>query len=57
MGSTPRNGDGRMRKLWERPLTQWVAKTLYYTAILIALLLLYGIYGHHHAAPFIYNEF
>lgn len=46
-----------LKKLWSKPLTQWVFKTSYYLAILIGLLWLYGINGTGSNAPFIYNEF
>ncbi|MFD3447546.1 teichoic acid D-Ala incorporation-associated protein DltX [Microbacteriaceae bacterium 4G12] len=45
-----------MKELWSRPLTQWVIKTLYYLAILIALLWLYG-FKDTGTSTFIYNEF
>ncbi len=45
-----------IQKIWVKPQTQWVWKTLYYLFILLALL---GIYGFKDttSSTFIYNEF
>lgn len=45
-----------LKELWSHPLTQWVCKTLYYLAILLALLWLYG-FKDTNTGTFIYNEF
>lgn len=45
-----------IKELWTRPLTQWVFKTFYYLAILVALLWLYG-FKDTNTSTFIYNEF
>ncbi|MFX3622506.1 MAG: teichoic acid D-Ala incorporation-associated protein DltX [Ectobacillus sp.] len=45
-----------INKLWSKPLAQWILKTLYYLAILIALLWLYG-FKDTNTGTFIYNEF
>ncbi|EEM97396.1 teichoic acid D-Ala incorporation-associated protein DltX [Bacillus thuringiensis] len=46
----------RLKEIWSRPLTQWIAKTVYYLAILFALLWLYGFHDTN-TSTFIYNEF
>lgn len=47
---------GRLKALWRDPLTQWVVMTVYYTSILLGLIILYG-FGAAHTGSFIYNEF
>ncbi|HDX9577863.1 teichoic acid D-Ala incorporation-associated protein DltX [Bacillus sp. NPDC077411] len=45
-----------LKEIWSQPLTQWIAKTCYYLAILFALLWLYG-FQDTNTSTFIYNEF
>lgn len=47
---------GRLKALCRDPLTQWVVMTVYYTAIILGLIILYG-FGAAHTGSFIYNEF
>lgn len=46
----------RLKELWHDPLTQWVIRTIYYTSILLGLIILYG-FAAAHTGSFIYNEF
>ncbi len=46
----------KLKELWNHSLTQWIVKTVYYLAILFALLWLYGFHDTN-TNPFIYNEF
>ncbi|QGV10675.1 teichoic acid D-Ala incorporation-associated protein DltX (plasmid) [Bacillus cereus] len=46
----------KLKELWNRSFTQWMVKTVYYLAILFALLWLYGFHDTN-TNPFIYNEF
>ncbi|ETT88329.1 teichoic acid D-Ala incorporation-associated protein DltX [Viridibacillus sp. FSL R5-0477] len=46
----------KVRKLWNHTVTYVSMRTIYYLAILILLVLLYG-FQDMNAGPFIYTEF
>ncbi|MDR0297243.1 MAG: teichoic acid D-Ala incorporation-associated protein DltX [Streptococcaceae bacterium] len=45
-----------MKKIWQKPSVQFIAKTLFYTVILVLLVYIYS-YSQTGGAHFIYNEF